>query len=54
VYGYPNEDAAHVALETTRDFLEKDEILERVIFCVFLDKDLEIYEDLIPVYFPSN
>ena len=54
VYGYPNEDAAHVALEMTRDFLEKDEILERIIFCVFLDKDLKIYEDLIPVYFPSN
>lgn len=53
VYGYPQEAAAHVALKTTREWLDQhpDE-LENVIFCVFLDSDLKIYEQLLPVYFP--
>jgi len=54
VYGYPNEEAAHVALATTREFIEKDENLEKVIFCVFLEKDLKIYQKLLPVYFPCH
>jgi hypothetical protein len=37
---------------STRDFLEKEEsTLERVIFCVSLDKDLKVYE-LLPKYSP--
>lgn len=30
--GYPNEDAAHVALETVRSWLETDDHHEKVIF----------------------
>ncbi|KAK6336671.1 hypothetical protein TWF718_009464 [Orbilia javanica] len=26
--------------------------IEKVIFCVFLDKDLELYEDILPSFFP--
>lgn len=55
VYGYPQEAAAEVALKTVRDWLEQhpDE-LEAVIFCVFLDSDVRIYEKLLPVYFPLS
>ncbi|KFM61100.1 MACRO domain-containing protein 2, partial [Stegodyphus mimosarum] len=53
VYGYPNENAAHVALKTVREFLEKNESsFDRVIFCLFLPVDVKIYESLTQQYFP--
>ncbi|EFX85072.1 hypothetical protein DAPPUDRAFT_230572 [Daphnia pulex] len=53
VFGYPNRDAAVVALSTTKKFLESDEsTLERVIFCVFLEEDLKVYKELLPKHFP--
>ncbi|GIX68925.1 ADP-ribose glycohydrolase MACROD1 [Caerostris extrusa] len=53
VYRYPNESAAHVALKTTREFLEKNEsVMDRVIFCLFLPVDVQIYESLMQNYFP--
>ena len=54
IYSYPNEEAAEVALKTVRKFLEKNTDFERVIFCVFLDKDEEIYKQLLPLHFPAN
>jgi len=42
-YGYPIEKAAPIALRTARSFLEKSELPERVIFCLFGKNDLEIY-----------
>ncbi|EDO28038.1 predicted protein, partial [Nematostella vectensis] len=54
IYGYPNKDAAHVALETVRQWLETDDnndSVERIIFCTFLPKDTEIYERLLLCYF---
>ncbi|GFX90652.1 ADP-ribose glycohydrolase MACROD2 [Trichonephila clavipes] len=51
VYGYPNKNAAEVALKTVREFLEKNEI-DRVIFCLFLGVDVEIYRSLMQKYFP--
>ncbi|KAJ9579417.1 hypothetical protein L9F63_024476 [Diploptera punctata] len=51
--GYPNEPAAHIALGTTRKFLEKNpDSVDRVIFCLFLKKDVTIYENLMQIYFP--
>lgn len=47
VYGYPSELAARVAILTAIDFLERDDQIDLVIFCVFLDRDLSIYEDLL-------
>lgn len=53
IYGYPNQAAAHIAIGTTRKFLEKNpDSIDRVIFCVFLKKDVEIYENLMQIYFP--
>jgi len=42
-YGYPILDASRVALGTVKDFLEKEDKLEKVIFVLFSDRDLQIY-----------
>lgn len=57
IYGYPSEKAALVALKTVRDFLEKDDTykkMDRVIFCLFMPKDVSIYEEQMQVYFPID
>ncbi|RIA85144.1 hypothetical protein C1645_741808 [Glomus cerebriforme] len=58
VYGYPRVKAGHVALETTRKWLEEHsdylDKLERIIFCVFEDDNKDIYEILFPMYFPPS
>jgi len=55
VYGYPQEEAAHVALKTVRTFLEENQDkIDRVIFCLFLKTDVKIYENLMQVYFPAG
>jgi O-acetyl-ADP-ribose deacetylase (regulator of RNase III) len=45
-YGYPIEKASMVALSTVKEFLEKEDELEEVIFVLFSKKDLEIYEQM--------
>lgn len=53
VYGYPHEEAAIVALRTIRDFLEHDHnLIDRIVFCVFLDVDKDFYEKYLPLFFP--
>ena len=42
-YGYPTEEAAGVALAAVKDFLEKEDKLEKVTFVLFSDRDSEIY-----------
>ena len=57
IYGYPNMNAAIVALKTIRKWLEdskNSDAADKIIFCVFLDKDKEIYETLIPKYFSTE
>ncbi|ORX93529.1 A1pp-domain-containing protein [Basidiobolus meristosporus CBS 931.73] len=57
IFGYPNENAARIALGTTRKWLEKDDNsgkIDRVVFCVFLEVDCEIYDRLVYSYFPPN
>ncbi|XP_076464139.1 ADP-ribose glycohydrolase MACROD2-like isoform X2 [Babylonia areolata] len=57
IYGYPAEAAAHVALDTIRHWMENEvysKKVERIILCVFLKKDLEVYEDLLHIYFPLS
>lgn len=54
IYGYPNEKACEVALSTVKNFLTTTPYgpnVERVIFCLFLDKDVECYNRLIKKYF---
>ncbi len=47
VYHYPKEQAAKIAIETIRDFLKDDHSFESVIFCVFDDENMEIFERLL-------
>ncbi|KAL4622968.1 O-acetyl-ADP-ribose deacetylase MACROD1 [Arapaima gigas] len=55
VYGYPPDQAVDVALTTVRKYLEKHHAkLDRVIFCVFLKSDEDLYQARLPVYFPQG
>lgn len=47
VFGYPQEEAAALALDTVREWLAEVPRKVRVIFDVFLDSDREIYQKLI-------
>ena len=64
VYGYPSQDAAEVASDEVRLWLQEDEerriassssdgamskpAIERVIFCCFLEKDEKAYRETLP------
>jgi O-acetyl-ADP-ribose deacetylase (regulator of RNase III) len=42
-YGYPIGEASRVAVNTVKDFLEKEDKLERVILVLFSESDLQLY-----------
>ncbi len=42
-YNYPTEQASTVAIETIKDFLSKDEKIEKVIMVLYSQMDLDIY-----------
>lgn len=50
VYGYPSDDAATVAIQAVKEFLEGEDgdKLEKVIFCTFVPKDVAAYNDWLP------
>jgi len=43
-YGYPIDKTCEVALRTVREFLEKEDKLEKVVFVLFSQPDIETYE----------
>ena len=47
VFHFPQRRAAEIAVETVRQFLETDSSIDRVIFNVFTDRDLTIYQKLL-------
>ena len=47
VYGYPKEEAAHIALDTVSGFLSSSDLPEQVIFCCFSESDAQLYQKLI-------
>jgi O-acetyl-ADP-ribose deacetylase (regulator of RNase III) len=47
IYGYPPEDAAAVAVQTVRDFLEQSTHEIDVTFCCYSAHALNIYKDLL-------
>ncbi len=48
VYGYPQKDAAKIAVGTVKDYLkENPDAFEEIIFVTFRDSDYRIYESLI-------
>ena len=44
-YGYPIEKASRIALATVKNFLEREDKLDKVVFVLFSRSDLEIYRD---------
>uniref|UniRef100_A0A3P9I856 Mono-ADP ribosylhydrolase 1 n=1 Tax=Oryzias latipes TaxID=8090 RepID=A0A3P9I856_ORYLA len=55
IYGYPPEQAVHEALASVREYLDAHhDKLDRVIFCVFLPADKELYLQNLPLYFPAE
>ena len=50
IYGYPSNEAAEVAIKEVRRWLEEEGegSLERVVFCLFEQKDVKAYEEWIP------
>ena len=64
--GYPRREAAHIAIRTVRRFMEQfsaasrrsnsalEAGLSHVVFVVDNVKDLEIYRELLRMYFPRN
>lgn len=55
IYGYPNDAACNVALRTTREFLDQHhQKVERIIFCLFLPVDVELYKKRLSLIFPSK
>ncbi|GAB1599844.1 hypothetical protein Ahia01_000261800, partial [Argonauta hians] len=55
IYGYPNDKAAEVSLETVRNWMESNHNrVDRIIFCIFMPKDVEIYREKMQKYFPLN
>jgi O-acetyl-ADP-ribose deacetylase (regulator of RNase III) len=49
VYGYPKDEAARIAVQTVRGFLEQDATLQEVIFCCYSADDIAHYRSLLPV-----
>ncbi|XP_054167861.1 ADP-ribose glycohydrolase MACROD2-like [Oppia nitens] len=53
--GYPHDRAGHIALRTVRQWLESNPYasrLDRVIFCLYQQQDLDVYTKLMIEYFP--
>lgn len=50
VYGYPSDEAAETALKEVKRFLESEggSKIQKVIFCNFLQKDVEAYSKYMP------
>ena len=44
-YRYPIEKASRIALSTVKEFLEREDKLDKVVFVLFMKHDLEIYKE---------
>ena len=42
-YGYPVEEASRVAIQTVKDFLEKEDRIEKVILVLFSEGNFQVY-----------
>ena len=45
IFNFPNRDAAHIALDTVRSWLGTYSEIEQIVFCTYLDKDFDFYQD---------
>ncbi|KAL6069513.1 Ganglioside-induced differentiation-associated protein 2 [Balamuthia mandrillaris] len=52
---FPPSNAAHIAIRTVRRFMERyPQYVGRVVFCMDNDDDLELYSNVLPLYFPRT
>ncbi|XP_027549241.1 O-acetyl-ADP-ribose deacetylase MACROD2 isoform X2 [Neopelma chrysocephalum] len=55
IYGFPNEPAAVIALNTIKEWLSKNHNeVDRIIFCVFLEIDYKIFKKKMGEFFPLD
>ncbi|XP_075564213.1 ADP-ribose glycohydrolase MACROD2 [Pelecanus crispus] len=55
IYGFPNEPAAVIALNTIKEWLSKNHNeVDRIIFCVFLEVDFKIFKKKMGEFFPLD
>eukprot|EP01060_Flectonema_neradi_P031448 TRINITY_DN4775_c0_g1_i1.p1 TRINITY_DN4775_c0_g1~~TRINITY_DN4775_c0_g1_i1.p1 ORF type:complete len:414 (+),score=81.03 TRINITY_DN4775_c0_g1_i1:61-1302(+) len=57
IFGFPLVHASHIAMRTVRHWMETEPYakeVERIVFCLFLDHELQVYERLMPTYFPRT
>ncbi|KAE9569305.1 O-acetyl-ADP-ribose deacetylase MACROD1 [Colletotrichum fructicola] len=56
VYGYPSREAAPVAAGVVRKFLdgENGKKLDKIVFCTFEMKDVNAYNETLPLFFPPT
>ncbi|XP_067831679.1 ADP-ribose glycohydrolase MACROD1-like isoform X2 [Heptranchias perlo] len=55
IYGYPNGQAAETVLKTVREYLaEHSGSFDRIIFCVYVKIDYQLYKEKMPYYFPYD
>ncbi|KAM6271222.1 ADP-ribose glycohydrolase MACROD2 isoform 4-T5 [Spheniscus humboldti] len=55
IYGFPNEPAAVIALNTIKEWLSKNHNeVDRIIFCVFLEVDYKIFKKKMGEFFPLD
>lgn len=47
VFNYPNDRAASIAISTVKEFMKKESSIRKVVFNVFKDQDLQIYQRLL-------
>ncbi|KAI0173206.1 MACRO domain-containing protein [Hypoxylon sp. FL1284] len=56
IYGYPSLDAANVACDAVRKFMDGEDgrKLDKVVFVTFVDKDACAYNQTLPRHFPPD
>ena len=57
IFGFPLVHASQIAMRTVRRWMETDPYakeIDRIVFCLFLNHELEVYERLMSVYFPRS
>lgn len=53
--GYPTDAGAHIALRTVRRFVDKfGRGIDTIVFCFPDAKSADVYDSLLPLYFPRN
>ncbi|MBN2165877.1 MAG: O-acetyl-ADP-ribose deacetylase [Marinilabiliaceae bacterium] len=50
VYGYPKKEAASIAINTTIDFIKKHEYPKQIIFALFDNENLALYNEILVKY----